>query len=262
MIITDKFNFIHLPKTGGSFVESILLENYKRRSIFQKFLNKYKFKVYHEKINTSETMPLDNFMWGQHGGKQFIPEKYQEKPVLGIVRHPFSWYLSIFHFKYWEIRDDINFEPELNQENLTVDSLFDILSSNLSKYGESIGADYNSIGRYTWVLAHTYMDHPVDFLDQYIKNGCSLNGIKITDYLKNVDFLKQESLSTDLKNILSNYYNNDFNDILKKPRLLPQGQGRGRSEEDYSEINIELKNKIISKEKLIFELFSYLENPQ
>lgn len=69
MIITDKFVFIHMHKTGGQSLNYIL----------------------------EKTMP--NFRAiGYHYPLELLPKEYTDRPVLGMVRNPWDWYISWYAF--------------------------------------------------------------------------------------------------------------------------------------------------------------------
>ena len=63
MIVTDKFIFIHLFRTGGSSIIS----------------------------------GLNGKMIGYHRPRSLIPDEYSHLPVIGNVRNPFDWYVSVYY---------------------------------------------------------------------------------------------------------------------------------------------------------------------
>lgn len=70
MIVTDRFVFLHLHKSGGSFVNEYLLRFVPRaRSI------------------------------GYHLPRLLIPAENLDLPVLGFVRNPWSYYVSWYNFQ-------------------------------------------------------------------------------------------------------------------------------------------------------------------
>jgi hypothetical protein len=68
MIVTDKFVFVHLPRSGGTFVSEVI----------RKF-----FPSAHE--------------IGYHLPRSLLPTKYSHLPVLGAVRNPWEFYVSWYH---------------------------------------------------------------------------------------------------------------------------------------------------------------------
>jgi hypothetical protein len=69
MIATDKFVFGHLPRSGGTFVSEVI----------RKF-----FPSAHE--------------IGHHLPRELLPKEYSHLPVLGTVRNPWEFYVSLYHY--------------------------------------------------------------------------------------------------------------------------------------------------------------------
>jgi hypothetical protein len=74
MLITPDFVFVHMPKTGGSFVVEMLRIAYGARAV-----------EYGAKHATCEE----------------IPASERDKPVLSVVRSPWQRYLSQYHYGWW-----------------------------------------------------------------------------------------------------------------------------------------------------------------
>jgi hypothetical protein len=68
MIVTDKFVFVHLPRSGGTFVSEVI----------RKF-----FSSAHE--------------IGYHLPRTLLPREHSHLPVLGAVRNPWEFYVSWYH---------------------------------------------------------------------------------------------------------------------------------------------------------------------
>jgi hypothetical protein len=69
VIVTEKFVFVHLPRTGGTFVSEVI----------RKF-----FPSAHE--------------IGHHLPRELLPREYFHLPVLGTVRNPWEFYVSLYHY--------------------------------------------------------------------------------------------------------------------------------------------------------------------
>lgn len=67
MIVTKHFVYIHTSRTGGTFLNKLILENVPDAQMIQ----------YH----------------GHLGG---LPEEFSHLPVIGFVRNPWDWYVSMF----------------------------------------------------------------------------------------------------------------------------------------------------------------------
>jgi hypothetical protein len=68
MIITNKFVFVHFPRTGGTFITNVI---------------KRFFPSAHE--------------IGYHLSRSLLPNEYSHLPVLGAVRNPWEFYVSWYH---------------------------------------------------------------------------------------------------------------------------------------------------------------------
>ena len=71
MIVTDKFVFVHLPRSGGTFVSEVI----------KKF-----FPSAHE--------------IGYHLPRTLLPREYSHLPVLGAIRNPWDFYVS-WYYHVW-----------------------------------------------------------------------------------------------------------------------------------------------------------------
>lgn len=69
MLVTDKFVFVHLPRSGGTFVSEII------RKFFP---------------SAREI--------GHHLPREFLPRECSHLPVLGTVRNPWEFYVSLYHY--------------------------------------------------------------------------------------------------------------------------------------------------------------------
>ena len=70
MIATDKFLFVHLHKSGGTFINQAILSH----------------------------MPSAKRL-GYHLPYRYCPDEYRKLPTLGSVRNPWGFYISFYHFQ-------------------------------------------------------------------------------------------------------------------------------------------------------------------
>jgi hypothetical protein len=73
MLIHDRFVFLHVPKTGGSFLGRMLRQELGCR-------------------------PLPDVPRSSHYGWNRIPAEARGRPVLAFVRNPWDWYVSWYSF--------------------------------------------------------------------------------------------------------------------------------------------------------------------
>lgn len=79
MILTKDFVFIHLPKTGGTFITRVL-----ERAAPQSWQAQY---------------------FEGHPTVQDIPDSHRDLPVIGMIRNPWSFYVSWYSFLREKVKD-------------------------------------------------------------------------------------------------------------------------------------------------------------
>ena len=77
MLVTDQFVFVHVPKTGGTFIQTVL--------------GKHLPVVDLESVMNDRT-------WS-HASYGALPAEWRERPAFCVVRNPWDWYVSWFHYQ-------------------------------------------------------------------------------------------------------------------------------------------------------------------
>lgn len=67
MIVTNHFIYIHVSRTGGAFLNKLILEQVPGARMIQ-----------------------------YHGHLRDLPAEYSHLPVIGFVRNPWDWYVSMY----------------------------------------------------------------------------------------------------------------------------------------------------------------------
>jgi hypothetical protein len=70
MLVTDSFVFLHIPKTGGSFVQKMLID----------------------------FLPVEGRDRYTHVNHDDPPDDWRRLPAVCVVRNPWDWYVSWFHY--------------------------------------------------------------------------------------------------------------------------------------------------------------------
>ena len=261
MIITDKFVFIHLPKTGGTFTQTAIRMIYKnKRHSISGSIKSLIGKEYCRRHHTSEKIAHLEEPWGQHGGANQIPEKYINHRKISIIRNPYDWYSSVYGFEWWrknpKIHQELSFESYKSYPNISIEELIKTQNLLVEKHGEKLGIDLSSIGYLTWRFINTFFKNPEKSL---LNLSTYKNDIRRKDWVSHmhdIEFISQENLNSELYQLLTKigYKNIDF--ILELDMILPEDKGRNEGPDGWmSTINDTLKNEIRNKDKLIFELF-------
>lgn len=123
MIVTDRFVFLHLHKSGGSFVNECL-----RRYV-----------------------PGARQL-GYHLPRSRIPGDFAQLPVIGLVRNPWSYYVSWYSFQRQRPTPNALFSAVSDEGRLdfngTIHNLLDLSVNDalLSRLVASLPADYGTSG--------------------------------------------------------------------------------------------------------------------
>jgi hypothetical protein len=89
MIVTDRLLFLHLHKSGGTFVNSLLMH----------------------------CVP-SALRIGYHLPYREVPPAYRDRPVVGTVRSPWGYYVSWYHFQSRQAKPNILFQVCSNNRML------------------------------------------------------------------------------------------------------------------------------------------------
>lgn len=101
MIFTDRFVYVHQPKTGGTFVTAVLFRLHELRwTRWTHLRSAFRVNLVHR--NKYGTLVYNNH---KHGGRGAIPPEQRHKPVLATVRNPYDLYVSQYEFGWWKRRE-------------------------------------------------------------------------------------------------------------------------------------------------------------
>ena len=254
MVFTDRLVFIHLPKTGGTFVTKILRDIHRRRV---GPLAKLKGKL---------------LGWGytdtnKHGTCEEIPAELRARPILGIVRNPYDRYVSRYEYGWWKenprawwdwnrIRAKYPKFPEL-----TFPEFLDVGSGMLHKIRSDRLPEEARLGTYSEEFVRFYFREPARVFplvdDAYIAARAWEKD------MHPVRFLKTETLNRDLHAALLavGYPADAIEFILTAEKVLPPG-GKPRSGAKWEKYYTpELKALVRRRERLLFTLFPEYDVP-
>jgi len=261
MVITDKFVFVHEPKTGGTFVRKALYDLHHRsrpRGILSLILNRTPkgTRSYHE---------LSNY----HGTCHDIPKSESHKPILSIVRNPFDLYVSFFYFGWWRTHpedsyDDIElvkrqFEsfPHLSFEDFLI--LANTRFDDFQLIGHNNMPHDERPGWYTTRFVRYYFRNPETVYplinDEYIASKRYRND------MFNVHFMRTHNLNEDLYRYLlsMDFSSSEVKFVLDMERLRPEEEEIRRPDYDWTKYYTpKLNEYVLKKEKLLFSIFSDL----
>lgn len=248
MIITSKFVFIHIPKTGGTFVRD------KLKTIDENHLEFF----------------VKDFIELKHAGVSKIPEEYKKLPIVCCIRDPESYIVSRFNFQWWMKDPEKRFNMKQtkvsypNFPDLSIEDFYDLMCNPYFRNDKKINkwrllAFNNSIGTYTTSYLSKIIPNPSKVFKLLKTENENKFALKINKRLSKINFLRTENLSNDLYFFLKKFNTFDEN-LLKKIResskIIPKNDPRLNSNESKSKLKkIKTKNDILStslKEKINF----------
>jgi len=248
MLITDRFIFLHFPKTGGTFVSKVLEE----------YL--YAHCHLYKKVITNSLIAKTSEIYGQHGGCNDIPKGWEmNRVLLSTIRNPYDLYVSQYEFKYWKR------QPKVDADKLRKD-FPDFPNITFKQFLEL----KNTLFR-AQILGDTKLKvdigvNTLQFIRFFFKNPCKtiekidVDYIECGEYLNDlhaVTFLRTECLNNDLHNFLlkQNYPEETLEPILFTPKINPIEGGRSEEKKWETYYTDELKDYVRNKEWLLFKLF-------
>lgn len=256
MIITDRFVYIHLPKTGGSFVNAALME-----------AHGIKWNWWHHAVLTfsgrfTHLGPLGRLtMQDKHGPCQRIPVPDRHKPIFSTIRHPLDYYVSDFKFGWWKRNEWWKYYRKIPHFKRDYP---DFPNLNFADYLQLMCCAFNPAEQNQFKNPAQLGYFSASFLKMFARNPAQLfaklkenPGISILDELYPVHFIHTQNLNQELFQMLSGFDYPDFSIdfILKKDRILPLGKGRSISEKWEQYYPSRLLELILQKDHLLFQLF-------
>jgi hypothetical protein len=264
MIITDRFVYIHMPKTGGTFVEAALQRLYssQRQRGFRRLGLKARREVY---IDTS--LERDRRKLGVHDQHQTvreIPAAYRDRPIALTVRNPFDHLVSYYEFKWWKTHPGDTFDesrirsryahyPEISFEEY-VRACYDW---HLIGFPEPLTRRLEAAG--IGLLTYHYIQflspsQPDLVLDDPHSFFLGAGSVRTPLELR---FLRQESLNRELYDFLRSvgHTPDSVRFILEMGRVLPKGGPRRMSSDWASYFTPDLQRLVRERESCLFSVF-------
>lgn len=259
MIITDRFVYIHKPKTGGTFVTNVLYQ-----------LHKVNWNIWtHLKLATFGEVGFQNHLGTlviyklKHGGSLDIPLKYRNRIILTNCRNPLDYYVSEYEFGWWKRKEWRKYYRKVkdfdnrfsNFPNLSFVQFMELICAT---YNDSSNQDFHNefaLGQYTINFIRNHFYEPTSVLPkvnrEYLEN-CSYKKDMFPTH-----FILTHRLNQGLYDFLlkMEYPNDSIKFILSKEKVLPLGKGRTADQKWEKYYTPELKELVRKKDWFLFELF-------
>lgn len=245
MIITKKYIYIHLPKTGGTFVTRVI--------------KKVVLKTFRQKI---ENTILKNSYLNiyKHGTCSRIPANYRHLPIFSTIRNPYDRYISQYEFRWWEKYpeqfSDINeiLENCPNFPDISFSEFVHLANKVFFRLKPAICRKKN-IGWQTEQFVQYFFKYPI-FVVPKIDANYFTNGAYQED-MYDVKFIHTEHLNRELHDLLValGHKKKDVAFILPMNKINPVEGGRPPDQEWVKYYDENLKNYVREKERYLFHLF-------
>lgn len=259
MLLTKDFVFIHLPKTGGTFVH---------RNLVRLFLNRANIKEEGLRHRVIRKLNLDYQLIGAHSYQPLrphqtcadIPKAHQRKQVLSVIRNPIEKWISEYNFGFWKRHPqyldqlDIPLEdiravaPTFGSEQETFTDFMRMHDVFLTK--RRYQSDY-SFGYLTEQFIRFYCKNADDLL-----RDSNLDVTTIKKNLHQVHFLRNIRLNQDLFEFLcqQGFQESSVRWLLDAGRELPEGKGFRKKVDLERFFDNTLLEDTIYKERLLIDL--------
>lgn len=261
MILHDKFVYIHLPKTGGTFVTNMLgqLHNSNGQgSHLTRFTTKF--------FGTTGNDIIDTDRYGtKHGTCRQIPVLFRNKPIFTTIRNPYERYVSDYEFGWWKKYPEKYFFDYQKVYSLYPDfpeiSFYDFVEV-MNNYTFSEQFEFSGInlpfyfGMQTYLFIKYFFKYPhLQILSQM--NRDYFEQQKYQQDMFPVTFIKTHNLNQGLYDFLLylGYESHKIDFILYSEKVFPKEGGRNETQAWQKYYTPKLKQFVKSKEKLLFKLF-------
>jgi hypothetical protein len=255
MVITERFVYIHLPKTGGTFVEAALQRLFGDSAALL------------VDTATERGRALIAGARDQHQTVSEIPTQYRDRPIAFTVRNPFDHHVSLFEFGWWRTHPRDTFDeaavratyphyPAISFEEY-LRAFYDLrlLDRDFVSPALAERLTAQAVGPLTYQYLRFLFQRPQAVLDDLpsLQSSGSLQGL-----LSGIHFLRQESLRRSLYRFLlaMGHPPSDVRFVLTMDRVYPDDGPRRPSPEWRSYYTPELLRLVRSREWLLFSLFS------
>lgn len=238
MLIAEDFLFIHLPKTGGTFVTHTL------RSLLLR--SKLSRKIHSARRAWGLKIPGYPYRYEElpkHSMRRHIRPEDAEKIVLTCVRNPLDLYVSHFKFNWWRQNRDRWFSDAGAVEQVfgPIDDLdfngFVRATQQFSSWRvqkQQHAPDKELPGRMSLEWVHYFCDSPEAILAAYPDLNRVIDLVK--EQLTGVRVLRMENLNDDLADFLADH---GFDDqqvahVRNHPKVFPGRRTRSDNDDHLS----------------------------
>lgn len=259
MLVTDKFVYIHQPKTGGTFVTAMVTQAHEARGdLVETIWIEPDAMARLPDVGPHRLLRVMMTTRNQHGARRDIPPQYRNRQLVATVRNPYDRYVSQFEFAWWRVYpemfgpvDDVR-RNYPHYPDLTFDD-FVALTNTVSVPYRPDGHPARTPGFQTQQFVEYFCREPQT---TYPKLATDAVGHPWDEELRDIAFLDQERLNGALYAFLieMGYEAELVEPVRHSDRIVP---GRGRTDGSPWQAYFPpgLKAFVRQKEDLLFRLF-------
>ncbi len=236
MIATEDFVYIHMPKTGGTFVAAVLEELY--RTLGEPLVN-----------------------CDRHGTCSSIPAAHRQKRIIATVRNPLDRYVSQYRFGWWRIHPERYCgEQEMRRmfphyPELSFAEFVDLADCKFMTWPNPHLLGEARLGWHTEQFVRFFFKNPERLFSQI--DASYLERARFHSDMYPVHFLHTENLNAELHQWLVDLGKDPAAVawVLQAPRVLPPEGGRSTADAWRAYYSPQLRQLILRRERLIYQIF-------
>jgi len=248
MILTDDFVALNNPKTGSTFVRTVLKKIYEDPDKYS-FIDRFSIKMGIKKSSLQELIlpSIRNFKRkrNQHGAYSQIPLSHINKPVFSVVRNPYEKFIAAYEYSHWKKYPRLTENtlskyfpqfPELNIDEYIEMGLMADKEFSLNEMDFIVGSQ-------TEQFIYMFFKDP----DSVVKK-MNENYFESGEYLEDIgkiDLLTQENLNSELIDYLNRFnLRKDQLEIINQHQKVNENKSRQKD-----------KNALMTQ-----KFFNYIDN--
>lgn len=256
MFVTDRFVFLHQPKTGGTFVSAILARVHEARG---------------DAVATAYVEPGSDvappgpgaafkLMLGeryQHGRRQDLPASLRHHRLVATVRNPYDRYASQFEFAWWRRMPEMFGPVEETRRayprfpDLSFDDFVHLTNAVAVPACDAVA---EPVGFHTYQFIEFFARDP-EAAWRGLCNGTDRERWALET--RDVEFLDQARLNADLHAFLlrMGYAAGDVAFVRDADRIWPPEGGRPAGDDWRRYYSPDMKTYVRRRDRLLFERF-------
>jgi hypothetical protein len=278
VLLTDRFVYVHEPKTGGSFVTYVMTEvhgglaDVRGRRIIHPALRRRlpTASFYLDRLGSSRPAPEAGraaygilYRWNDHGTCREIPRTFRSRQILATVRNPFETYVSEYLFGWWKRPEYV---PQYQQK-------VPDFSRRYASFPDITFAEYLTLLHAAWALPESRDLHGPGgtgyLTERFVRFYFRAGDARDPGDMYPVRFLRTARLNEDLHHfLLETGYDPEAVEFVRSlDHVLPVGGAevgfadRAASHDWASRYTPELREIVRTKDRLIFDLFPEFDVP-